>query len=141
MAKKRAAKRAPAAATAIEAQPTGRTPGPCAAIDPKWTAKAGVDRQAAGADGRTFVTIRLPIGPPAPKGYLPRKVETRLDQTTDQPLTLRRIFDGMQAQHERLNNGKHVDSYAECVRRVLELVAESFGVPTSVLDASARQQS
>ena len=122
--KKRAAKKAAATPSAIEAQPIGGAFGPAVEAEPKYIAKD---------DGVARITIELPVGPPDPKGYLPRKVETRLDQTSSQPLILRRIFDGMQSNHEQLDSGKHVDSYAECVRRILELVAKSLGVPKEIL--------
>lgn len=76
-------------------------------------------------DGLEYVTIRLPLGPREPVGYQPHKVETRLELTSAQPLALRRLRDGFSVSHAQLTSGKHIDSYAETVRKVLELVAEA----------------
>lgn len=84
------------------------------------------------------ITLELPIGPPDPAGYLPRKIETRLDSASPQPLALRRIYDGMRDAHEQLDSGKHVDSYAECMRRVLELAAKAMGVPRAIVVGQQR---
>jgi len=87
-----------------------------------------IDEARGMAASRNRVLIEIPVGPPNPKGYLPRKVETRLDSASDQPLTMRRIFEGMQAAHEQLESGKHVDTYPDAMRRLIELVGQQMAL-------------
>jgi len=120
-----AATAAAEAAEPAEAKPAAEPLEAAAEKDPfpRENVVYGVTRSGA------HVTLTLPLGPARPAGYLPRKVESRLDALSAQPLALRRLLDGFQAEHAQLATGKHVDSYAEAVRKLLELIAEAAGDP------------
>lgn len=56
----------------------------------------------------------------ASPGYRTNRIDTRLDDV--QSRGLRALFDGLHQRHEKLANGRHVDSPADAVRWLLEQV-------------------
>jgi len=75
--------------------------------------------------GNAGVVVSLAVRPVDIAGYVVRHVEVQLDQR--QRLALRALFNAMHQDHAvKLSNGRYVNNVTDCVRYLLEQVAEAI---------------
>jgi hypothetical protein len=106
------------------ANPAAETPEP-ESMAPTAADVDATDAPTERAEPHSTVLVGLPVRlPPNPDVYVSRHVEVRLDRR--QATALRRVFDGLNANHARLASGRHVDSAADVVRSILERIADDL---------------
>ena len=81
-----------------------------------------------------LVQIELPMVAEPKPGYSSRHVDLQLD--ADQAITLRRVFEGIDAAGSRLASGKRITTNADVVRFLLEQIKANSGSFTLVCNAS-----
>jgi hypothetical protein len=77
-----------------------------------------------------IATIEAPWRPCAPGGHVARILEVRLTHRAAEQL--KRIFTGLYAEHQRLRNGRHVDTLAHAVCWLLEHADTTASVERSI---------
>lgn len=72
---------------------------------------------------RTSCQVQIPLASAESDAYISRTFDVTL--VRDHAITLRRVFNAMNAQHRKLKNGRHVDSPVDVIRALLEDIADA----------------